>query len=312
MARIRTIKPSFFRHEALFEAEQETGLPLRVAFAGLWTAADREGRFKWAPRQLKLDCLPFDDVDFSRVLHALATRGFIAEYEHDGAIYGAIPSWSAHQVINNREAPSDLPEPSNINALTREARVDDATSTPLKHAQAEGKGREGERKGKEHTSSVGKPTRCDEAFEEFWKAYPRRDGANPKEPAHKLFAAAVRAGEDPQAIVDGAKRCAHADAGKIGTPYIPQAVKWLRDRRWRDYLSLPSPEQAKEALANMYYAKPESEQLDAWDAYSRSTQGKSCPRDRNGGWYVEHEWPPGHTRRDTGHAAPRANLQTMQ
>ena len=58
MARIRTIKPEFFRHEALFEAEQATGLPLRVAYAGLFTAADREGRFKWSPRSLKLDCLP--------------------------------------------------------------------------------------------------------------------------------------------------------------------------------------------------------------------------------------------------------------
>ena len=47
MARIRTIKPEFFRHEALYEAEHETGLPLRVAYAGLWTAADREGRFQW-------------------------------------------------------------------------------------------------------------------------------------------------------------------------------------------------------------------------------------------------------------------------
>ena len=73
VARIRTIKPEFFRHAGLFDLEQETGLPLRVAFAGLWTAADREGRFAWKPRELKLDCLPFDLVDFSRVLDALST-----------------------------------------------------------------------------------------------------------------------------------------------------------------------------------------------------------------------------------------------
>jgi hypothetical protein len=70
MARIRTIKPEFFRHADLYEAEKETGLPLRLAFAGLWTAADREGRFKWRPRELKLDCLPHDEVDF----HACLTR----------------------------------------------------------------------------------------------------------------------------------------------------------------------------------------------------------------------------------------------
>jgi hypothetical protein len=54
MARIRTVKPDLFRHEGLFDAERASGLPLRIAFAGLWTAADREGRFAWSPRTLKL------------------------------------------------------------------------------------------------------------------------------------------------------------------------------------------------------------------------------------------------------------------
>lgn len=144
MARIRSIKPSFFRHEALFEAEQETGFPLRVAFAGLWTSADREGRFAWSPRALKLDCLPYDDVDFARVLDALVTRGFIMQYRVDGTLYGYIPTWKAHQVINNRESGSVLPIPSETNTLTREARVGHATGTRLCNYQGEGKGREGE------------------------------------------------------------------------------------------------------------------------------------------------------------------------
>lgn len=79
-------------------------------------------------------------------------------------------------------------------------------------------------------------------FEEFWKAYPRRDGSNPKTPASKVFDAAVKQGADPQAIIDGARRCAVADIKKIGTPYIPQAVKWLRDQRWLDYAAdSPTP-----------------------------------------------------------------------
>lgn len=147
MARIRSIKPEFFRHEALFEAEQADKLPLRLAYIGLWTAADKEGRFKWQPRALKLDCLPYDSCDFSRVLDALATRGFIQKYEHEGQFYGFIPSWKAHQVINNRETESILPDPHESTVLTREARVNDASSTRLKHAQGEGKGKEG--KGRE-------------------------------------------------------------------------------------------------------------------------------------------------------------------
>lgn len=143
MARIRTIKPEFFRHEALYEAERETGLPLRLAYAGLWTAADREGRFRWSPRTLKLDCLPYDDVDFSRVLDALWTRGFLIRYSDAGIEFGAIPSWKQHQVINNRESPSVHPEPNENNTLTREPRVGDACGTPLVQVQGEGKGREG-------------------------------------------------------------------------------------------------------------------------------------------------------------------------
>jgi hypothetical protein len=137
MARIRTIKPEFFRHEDLFAAEKESGLPLRLVFAGLWTACDREGRFRWRPRALKLDILPYDDIDFFRVLEELAARGFVLRYATPLGECGCIPSWSRHQVINNREAESDLPPPDA--SATRDARVNHASRTPLVHAQGEGK-----------------------------------------------------------------------------------------------------------------------------------------------------------------------------
>lgn len=164
MARIRTIKPGFFRHAELYEAERETGLPLRIAFAGLWTAADREGRFKWKPRELKLDCLPHDEVDFSRVLDALATRGFIAKYAVDGAEYGFVPTWKTHQIINNRETASELPQPTENNITSTCApRVLDASPAPLVQVQGEGKGREEEGKGKNADASASAPVLNDEA-----------------------------------------------------------------------------------------------------------------------------------------------------
>ncbi|TYL43923.1 hypothetical protein [Dickeya sp. ws52] len=152
MARIRTIKPEFFLHDELFELERETGLPVRLAFIGLWTQCDREGRFKWRPLRLKAAVLPYDDVDMSRVLHALNTRGFLVKYRCGTDEYGVIPSFKNHQVINNKESKTELPSLSDgeiINPaigagsdakLTREYRVDDAN-------QGEGKeGREKERK----------------------------------------------------------------------------------------------------------------------------------------------------------------------
>lgn len=163
MARIRTVKPDLFRHEGLYEAEIQTGLPLRLAFIGLFTVADREGVFRWQPRQIKLDVMPYDNVDFSRVLDALATRHFIVRYACGTDEYGVIPTFRKHQVINNREKSSDFPgidqadscfDYENKDLPTREARVDDATGTRLVQDQGEGKGREGKGKGREGEGSM--------------------------------------------------------------------------------------------------------------------------------------------------------------
>ncbi len=157
--RIRTIKPEFFLHEGLYQAETEEQLPLRVAFAGLWCASDRNGRFKWEPRRLGIQILPYDNVDFSRVLDALTTRGFLVKYASGTGVFGHIPGFLRHQVVNNKEKASDIPEPTAENieiigisndiqrvpdaCLTREPRVDDA-------CHKEGKGKE---QGKEQEES---------------------------------------------------------------------------------------------------------------------------------------------------------------
>lgn len=109
--RKRDIRPGFFRNEDLFELEQATGLPIRVAFAGLWCAADREGRFLWKPLKLKRDILPYDALDFATVLAALASCGFIVRYEKAGVAYGWIPTFHRHQHPHPKESTSQLPEP---------------------------------------------------------------------------------------------------------------------------------------------------------------------------------------------------------
>lgn len=147
MARIRTIKPEFFKNYKLFKAELESGLPLRLAFSGLWTVADREGRFEWIPEQIKIDVLPYDDMDFSRVMDALWTRGYVEKYAIDEQVFGWIPGFKDHQVINNREKESIIPEPNENNILTRDSRVNHASVTRIRSAQAERKGKEG--KGRE-------------------------------------------------------------------------------------------------------------------------------------------------------------------
>lgn len=146
MGRIRTIKPEFFLHEGLYDLEESTGLPIRLAFAGLLTQCDREGRFKWRPRSIKAAVLPFDAVDFGLVLDSLASAGFVEKYEHEGDFFGWVPTFLGHQRINQREAASELPSPDECGKVTTHVHARARTCTHV-HARGEGKGKEG--KGKE-------------------------------------------------------------------------------------------------------------------------------------------------------------------
>lgn len=106
------VKPAFFQDERLYDLEVQTGLPIRVIFIGLWCVSDREGRFDWNPRRLKVQILPHDEsIDFGAALAALKEGGFILDYEVDGRRFGYIPGFLSHQVINNREVASTRPDP---------------------------------------------------------------------------------------------------------------------------------------------------------------------------------------------------------
>ena len=206
MARIRTVKPELFRHEALFEAELKSGLPLRLAYVGLFTACDREGRFKWKPRALKLDVLPYDDVDFSRVLDALVTHGFIVKYEFDGDEFGCIPSWGSHQIVNNRESVSVLPSLEESTTCTRDSRVSDAPPSPLVQDQGEGKGREKERKGRGKEGESAQPAYpdgLDVSAWDRWVAY-RKGIGKPLKPVSwpAAMQAMAKHGQHQTAVVD--------------------------------------------------------------------------------------------------------------
>lgn len=226
MARIRTIKPEFWVSEQITDCRPLT----RLLFIGLWNFVDDYGRAPVSPKTLKNQIFPGDDFsgsDISDMLKELNARGLILFYSADDKEYFEITGWSKHQKIDNPSKYKVCPAP-----VIEEKQVLAIPSDEKLLIGLEGRG--GEEESKKDTCAVA-PTRTDEKFDDFWKSYPRRDGANPKDPAKKLFSAAVKAGEDPDAIIAGARQCARTEAKNIGTPYIPQAVKWLRDRRWRDY-----------------------------------------------------------------------------
>lgn len=77
MARIRTIKPDFFKNEGLAELPALT----RLLFIGLWTQADREGRLEDRPKRLKIEIFPYENCDLDRMLNELQSTGFVLRYK---------------------------------------------------------------------------------------------------------------------------------------------------------------------------------------------------------------------------------------
>lgn len=100
MARSRNIKPGFFSNEALGECSPYA----RLLFAGLWTLADREGRLEDRPKRIKVQVLPFDDVDVDPLLDELAKRSFLVRYEVGGDRYIQIVNFARHQNPQDRKS----------------------------------------------------------------------------------------------------------------------------------------------------------------------------------------------------------------
>lgn len=104
MARIRTIKPDFFK------SEDVSALPMRarLTWIGLWTQCDDHGRYKDSARLIKGDLWSLEDVslrDIEDDLAALAEAGRIVRYAVEGKPYLAIVNWHAHQAINRPSKP---------------------------------------------------------------------------------------------------------------------------------------------------------------------------------------------------------------
>ena len=108
MARIRSIKPTFF-----LDSDIASLSPMaRIFFIGLWCLADREGRLKDKPRELGVQLIPYDlpNADPEALLKELAPR-FILRYEVEGRGYLYIRGFEKHQRPANSEPDSDIPEP---------------------------------------------------------------------------------------------------------------------------------------------------------------------------------------------------------
>ena len=109
MARARNIKPGFFTNDDLGELA-----PLaRLGFIGLWGQADFNGNMKYKPKRLKVEVLPYDNVDFAELVGELQHAGFVEIYQVGSEDYLHVVNFRKHQRPHKNEVlrGTDIPQP---------------------------------------------------------------------------------------------------------------------------------------------------------------------------------------------------------
>lgn len=214
MARIRTIKPEFWRDEALASVSPEACL----LALGLLNHCDDEGYFNANPKLVESDIFPLRELKSKTtvLLQELCKIGYLVVFQgSDGKTYGCIKNFHKHQVINKKT-------PSKIKHLC-ELPHDYGSNTVVLPT---GK----ERKGKEQSESY------DSLFDRFYEAYPKKVA---KAAAQKAFRACKPDEGLLLTMVEVLKLQAEStDWQKEGGKYIPNPATWLNGERWKDQLSL--------------------------------------------------------------------------
>ncbi|MFH1441611.1 MAG: hypothetical protein ABIH18_06205 [Candidatus Omnitrophota bacterium] len=155
MARIRYLKPDFFKDEDIKELPFEA----RLFYQGLWVQADREGRGEDRPERLKIEIMPYDEVDAEEIMRLLACakkngkRPFIIRYEIDGEKYYQIINWQKHQKPHKTERESVIP-PAPKELLTVKQPLTNGYATNNSVGNGDGDGKEN---GKEIVNKQAEP-----------------------------------------------------------------------------------------------------------------------------------------------------------
>jgi hypothetical protein len=108
VARIRSIKPDFWTSEQVMECSPMA----RLMFIGLWNFADDHGRLPCAPKTIKAQIFPADDINSEavrRMIDELSSNGLVQVYVVDDKEYLFITGWR-HQKIDRRQ-PAKYPDP---------------------------------------------------------------------------------------------------------------------------------------------------------------------------------------------------------
>lgn len=146
MARIRTIKPSFFTSLTI----TALSFRCRLGFVGLWTHVDDAGRCVYEPRLIRAAIFPLDDTvsvaDVADDVASMIAAGLVTLYEVNDRKYLQINGFAEHQHIN-RARKSELPAP-DAGVLTEPSVNPHGVVTEVWGQEGKGKERKGKEKAK--------------------------------------------------------------------------------------------------------------------------------------------------------------------
>lgn len=246
MARIRTIKPEFWKHEALCEQPEAT----HMLAAALINYADDYGYFNANPKLIAGEIYPLREpsVSIPESLRRLQAIGYIRlGTGSDGRSYGHIVEFEKHQRVSH-------PTESKISKLTITWHDSGIVPEPLVNPpelfvpeQGTGKGKE---QGKETLSAGADGV----LFEEFWKAY--SPPKNSKKPDAKRAWAVTSKLRPPQPdllrAVSAYRAWVAEQSRKQNRDYPMQHPStWLRGEVWNGFLSPSTGDGATGLPANL-------------------------------------------------------------
>lgn len=236
MARARNIKPGIFENEILGQADPL----LTLLFMSLWCLADREGRLEDRPERIKAQTFPYrTDVKIERSLNELQRSGFIKRYKVAESRYIEVINFTKHQRPHHTEKASVLP-PCDSKALIIKPNEFLTVKAPFSNEHLTVVERsdllipdtgylipDTRYQIQKHTAKTGNPKIMDCEFEDAWKQYPKRPGAN-KTQALKAWNARLKEGVEVKDMQEGVfKYRKYCDQMRIEPQYIKQAATFF-------------------------------------------------------------------------------------
>ena len=229
--RIRSTKPEFWSSRTVCEVDWEH----RFVLKGLESYVDDNGVGK---DDIELICGDVWKRDLARegsrtlarvsaALSSLSQAGLVWRYEVEGEHLLFVSCWESIQKID-RPSAGRFPRPDGTWNYG-ESKIRECVASPREPSRGldAGTGEQGNRGTGEQTLSSAHA----DAFEQWWKRYPRKVG---KGQARKAYASALK-----KVSADELAEAAEAFAGRVhrsGTEdrFIPHPATWLNGERWTD------------------------------------------------------------------------------